>query len=250
MKKNLKTYNDDRYEIFCENNRYIVKDKNAGKYYRLNEDEFRVLDIDLVTRSEGISSFNFYTFLVVLFVLEVLNIYISLFRLDSDLPNIGEVEFIYLLIFYLPIFIVVHEYGHIFFFRAFGRKIDKIGFKFNYIFPSFFVRMNDTYLLTKKEKIIVHSGGVLFSLLINSFLFLIGKFFENILFIYLAKYMAVDIIVNSIPMMNSDGYKVVLAIKGIEETKYFTENSKLVKMVKLINLLFVLIYTIWFIYSL
>ena len=105
-------------------------------------------------------------------------------------------------------------------------------------------------MLTKKERIVVHSGGILFSLLINSFLFFIGKIFGNIIFIYLAKYMAVDIIFNSIPIMNSDGYKVVLAIKSIEETKYCAENSKLVKMIKLINLLFVLAYTIWFIHSL
>lgn len=250
MKKNLKTYQDDRYEIFCENNSYIIKDKNLGKYYKLNEDDIRALNIDLIARSEGISNFKFYSFVAILFVLEIFNIYIFLFRLDSGLPNIGEAQFIYSLIIYLPIFIVVHECGHIFFFRAFGRKIDKIGFKFNYIFPSFFVRMNDTYMLTKKERIVVHSGGILFSLLINSFLFFIGKIFGNIIFIYLAKYMAVDIIFNSIPIMNSDGYKVVLAIKSIEETKYFAENSKLVKMIKLINLLFVLAYTIWFIHSL
>lgn len=65
---------------------------------------------------------------------------------------------------YLLVFIVFHELGHIVCFKYFGKKIDSVGFKFNYIFPSFFVRMNDTYLLSKKEKIIVHLGGLLFSL--------------------------------------------------------------------------------------
>ena len=76
MKKNLKTYQDDRYEIFCENNSYIIKDKNLGKYYKLNEDDIRALNIDLIARSEGISNFKFYSFVAILFVLEIFNIYI------------------------------------------------------------------------------------------------------------------------------------------------------------------------------
>ncbi|HFI0562564.1 TPA: peptidase, partial [Streptococcus suis] len=164
--------------------------------------------------------------------------------------EIDEIDFIHSLCIYLPIFIILHELGHISFFHLFGKKIDKIGFKFNYIFPSFFVRMNDTYLLSKKERLIVHSGGMMFSLLINTIVFLLGIILNNILLVYLAKYMSIDIIFNSLPIMNSDGYKVILSLKGIEEKKNFEENSCFIQIIKTVNILLAIVYTIWFIWSL
>ncbi|HEO7504397.1 TPA: peptidase, partial [Streptococcus agalactiae] len=67
--------------------------------------------------------------------------------------------------------------------------------------------------------------------------------------IYLAKYMAIDILYNSIPLMNSDGYKVIIATRGVLEAKSFNENSMLVKVIKLCNIIFVILYTVWFIFN-
>ncbi len=55
---------------------------------------------------------------------------------------------------------------------------------------------------------------------------------------------------NSLPMMNSDGYKVILSLKGMEEKKNFEENRRLIQIIKVVNILFVIVYTIWFIWSL
>lgn len=247
MKKILKEYKDDNYEIFGEDERYIVKDIQRRKYYRLSGSEIKKYKFNFKNKTERISSTNVYFFFMILFSLEILNIYISL---RTTIGKIDELDFIYSLCVYLPIFIIFHELGHISFYHLFGRKVDKIGFKFNYIFPSFYVRMNDSYLLSKKERLIVHSGGMMFSLLINTFIFLIGVTFNNILLIYLSKYMSVDIIFNSLPIMNSDGYKIILSLRGVEEKKNFAENNCLIKSIKAINILFVIIYTIWFIWSL
>ncbi|MCD9220840.1 hypothetical protein GPU77_08735 [Streptococcus thermophilus] len=62
--------------------------------------------------------------------------------------------------------------------------------------------------------------------------------------------MSIDIMFNSLPMMNSDGYKVILSLKGMEEKKNFEENRRLIQIIKVVNILFVIVYTIWFIWSL
>ena len=62
--------------------------------------------------------------------------------------------------------------------------------------------------------------------------------------------MSIDIMFNSLPMMNSDGYKVILSFKGMEEKKNFEENRRLIQIIKVVNILFVIVYTIWFIWSL
>ncbi|WP_428712886.1 hypothetical protein [Streptococcus infantarius] len=91
---------------------------------------------------------------------------------------------------------------------------------------------------------------MMFSLLINTFVFLLGVMLNNVLLVYLAKYMSIDIMFNSLPMMNSDGYKVILSLKGMEEKKNFEENRRLIQIIKVVNILFVIVYTIWFIWSL
>ncbi|MHC3899935.1 site-2 protease family protein, partial [Streptococcus thermophilus] len=80
--------------------------------------------------------------------------------------------------------------------------------------------------------------------------FLLGVMLNNVLLVYLAKYMSIDIMFNSLPMMNSDGYKVILSLKGMEEKKNFEENRRLIQIIKVVNILFVIVYTIWFIWSL
>ncbi|MHC3863581.1 hypothetical protein ACXONP_07480 [Streptococcus thermophilus] len=62
--------------------------------------------------------------------------------------------------------------------------------------------------------------------------------------------MSIDIMFNSLPMMNSDGYKVILSLKGMEEKKNFEENRRLIQIIKVVNIFFVIVYTIWFIWSL
>lgn len=247
MMKNLKVYKDDKYEIFGEDNQYIVKEIQEHRYYKLTASEIENYNLTFESREERISNPNLFIFFIILFTLEIFNIYIGL---RTVIGEIDEIDFICSLCIYLPIFIILHELGHISFFHLFGKKIDKVGFKFNYIFPSFFVRMNDTYLLSKKERLIVHSGGIMFSLLINTLIFLSGIILNQVLLIALAKYMSIDIIFNSLPMMNSDGYKVILSWKDMEEKKSFEENNYFIQSIKTINILVVIVYTIWFIWSL
>lgn len=249
MKKTLKMFDSPKYEVFGENDVYVVKDKEKHKFYAISPKEVDELNIELSEREEKVSIIGFYIFLLFIFFLELFNIYIALY--DTKLyGDITRSTFISSLALYLLVFIVFHELGHIVYFKYFGKKIDSIGFKFNYIFPSVFVRMNDTYLLSKKEKIIVHLGGLLFSLVMNNLIFGLGIIFNSGILIFLAKYMSIDIVMNSIPMMNSDGYKVILAIKGVVEKKIFVENNDFIKRIKIINILFVIVYTFWFIWNL
>ncbi|OCM55796.1 site-2 protease family protein [Streptococcus agalactiae] len=237
MSKNLKTSEYQNYEIFGEDDLYIIKDKVRKKYYKLDYSDVLSMGVIFKDREEKISNFNYIFFVCSIIALEIVNVLI-LFYSHEEVVGITRDDFIKYLLIYFPFFIYFHELGHITFFKYFGRRVDKIGFKLNYIFPSFYVRMNDTYMLSKKEKIVVHLGGIFFSLILNNIMFTLGVCLKCTILIYLAKYMAIDILYNSIPLMNSDGYKVIIATRGVLEAKSFNENSMLVKVIKLCNIIF------------
>ncbi|EGO9014034.1 hypothetical protein D2A61_13390, partial [Enterococcus faecalis] len=59
-----------------------------------------------------------------------------------------------------------------------GKKHQKIGFKMNYyIFPAIYVEMNEIYLISKNEKIIVHLAGLITNYLTINFIQVINLLF-------------------------------------------------------------------------
>ena len=108
MMKTLKVYKDDNYEIFGEDDQYIVKDIQEHKYYKLTATEIKNFNLKFKNRDEKISSLNLFIFFIILFSLEIFNIYIVL---KSVVGEIDEIDFIYSLCIYLPMFIILHELG-------------------------------------------------------------------------------------------------------------------------------------------
>lgn len=246
MKKILKMYNSDEFEIFCEGEDAVIKDKINQKYYETKTEEIKkIQDIALQNRISLISPKNFILYITLFLFLSVTNLYILFFSIDYKQTSLTS--FTISLLVYFPIFIIIHELGHAFFLKLFKRSLDSFGFKFNYIFPSFYVRMNDTNLLAQNEKIVVHSGGLLFSLILNTFIFISGLVFHSQILIYIGKYMAFDILLNSVPILNSDGYKILITLFNVRVKKKKTSNSKIVNYINIINIIIVLLYTAFFI---
>lgn len=128
--------------------------------------------------------------------------------------------------------------------KMFNKKIDRIGLRINYIFPSVYVRMNDAYMLTGIEKIIVHSAGIYVNILFNSIILVLAYIFKiNILFAA-AQLFTFGIVMNTVPVLNSDGYKVMLAMFIYNEKKDKIYNSIFVKLVGYANILLALCYLV------
>ncbi|HFI0563987.1 TPA: peptidase, partial [Streptococcus suis] len=66
MMKTLKVYKDDNYEIFGEDDQYIVKDIREHKYYKLSATEIKNFNLKFKDRDERISSLNLFIFFITL----------------------------------------------------------------------------------------------------------------------------------------------------------------------------------------
>ncbi|MHC5227692.1 site-2 protease family protein [Enterococcus sp. LJL99] len=234
-------YSDEQYDLLKDENDVFVKDKKNNRYFQISANETEEMHIiEWKEYTSKVSKNQMIIFLILFIFLYLCNFSIVFFKT----PDVSYTffQFTIFALLYLIIFIVVHEAGHIFFYKKFGGKINKIGFKLNYIFPSLYVRMNDTYLFSKYEKLVVHGGGLLFSLVLNGFLFFIGSAFGMDILITLTKVMFLDIIWNTTPVLNSDGYKIMLTLFSVNEKKYLKNNSKLVLFFKIVNLIVISIY--------
>lgn len=234
-------YSDEQYDMSKEENDVFVKDKNSHKYFQISASKIEKIHIIQWKKyASKVSKNQMLTFLILFILLYVWNFCIVFYK-TPDVSGIF-LQFTIFALLYLIIFIVIHEAGHIFFYKKFGGKINKIGFKLNYIFPSLYVRINDTYLFSKYEKLVVHGGGLLFSLILNGFLFFLANVFDMNILITLTKVMFLDIIWNTTPVLNSDGYKIMLTLFSVNEKKYLKNNSKFVLLFKIVNLIVISIY--------
>lgn len=121
MKKTLKMFDSSKYEVFGENDVYVVKDKEKHKLYAISPKEVDELNIELLEREEKVSVIGFYVFLLLIFFWSY-SIYIALY--DTKLyDDITRSTFISSLALYLLVFIVFHELGHIVCFKYFGKKL-------------------------------------------------------------------------------------------------------------------------------
>ena len=124
----------------------------------------------------------------------------------------------------------MHELGHIYSLKFFGRQFNKVGFKLNfYVFPSFYVQMNEIYMLSKKDKIIVHSFGLFINFLfINSIQLFNVVTIDNYGLTLAYLFFSSTMIWNLIPILNSDGYKIMLTALSLDEFEKIMRNHWLV----------------------
>jgi putative peptide zinc metalloprotease protein len=234
----LSKFEDNEYEIFIQNNVFI-KDKVTGEYYKRSIDSLTDEQLSYFQiYKEKVSPRIFFFFLCFTASMFVLN-YTYLTRLQSELsPIIHGWNMWVIIVIYFLVNIVLHEMGHILSLKFFGKNFNKIGFKLNfYVFPAFYVQMNDTYMLSRNEKIVVH----LFGLFINYFVINTIEI-VNISIIdseSLSKafmFFSATLLWNFVPILNSDGYKILLAFLGLDEYKYFKTNHWIVRIIQIIGI--------------
>lgn len=226
----------------------IIQDKAGGRFFEIPASTVPKDQVAWKTVEKHHSTLALILYWFAFAVLATLNV-IELFLQDSAKAALVQ-NFIVALCIYIIPFIFLHECGHVLALRKYNGKVGKIGFKLNYIFPSFYVRMNDTYMMDRVEKLYVHSAGLMISMTMNMFLAVAGIWLHYSVLLYLSQYMAFDILLNTIPMLNSDGYKILLALFSINEKKSITSSSPVVAVIKVFNIVIVVIYSIWFVRSL
>ncbi|OJG27711.1 hypothetical protein RU98_GL002414 [Enterococcus caccae] len=143
------------------------------------------------------------------------------------------------LVGYLLFNICTHEIGHIKALNYMGRKHQKIGFKLNYyVFPAVYVEMNEVYLLAKTEKIVVHLAGVITNyVIINLFQVLNLLFFSSKTIDSAFIFFSYALLWNLLPILNSDGYKVLITLFNIDELDNKRKNHMIVKTIQGLSIL-------------
>lgn len=231
-----------------KDNTIIVKDLKEKKYYEIPENGFRLISNEQWIHLEKHHSLKcFVLYMLMLSIHVAFNVYIFLYPKSQIRFDVKSLLFC--MAIYFPIFVVGHELGHLVTLKILGKNADKIGIKLNYIFPSIYIRMNDVYLLDKIEKIYTHSAGIFVSLILNNTLFCIALY-NNIEFLQVTTlFLSGDIIWNMVPILNSDGYKVLLSLMGKNEMKDKSKNSMIVKIGRIFNLFVVIVYIVEFVNS-
>ncbi|CUB43730.1 Putative peptide zinc metalloprotease protein YydH [Bacillus subtilis] len=230
-------YEDEKYEVIVQKNVFI-KDKTSGDYYKKNLDSLTDEQLSYFkTYKEKVSSKFFYLFLSFTATMFMLN-YIHLIKLQKELTTVIFGWEIWIIIaIYFIMNIVLHEMGHIYSLKFFGKNFDKFGFKLNfYVFPAFYVQLNETYMLSRNEKIIVHLFGLFINYFIINILELINHFTISsepltVAFMLFSS----TLLWNLVPILNSDGYKILLAYLGLDEYSRFKTNHWLVLTIQIIG---------------
>ena len=248
MKIKFYKYEDTKTEIISDGTACMtIKDKTTGKYYEVPVNESNCKNFEKI--SWDIKE-NYHSFLLlciywgVFIVLTLMNIYMSV--VASIIDKVLIEEFFLALMIYLFLFIIFHELGHLYMLHITGRKPNKIGFKFNYIFPSFYVQINEILMLDKIQKLYIHSGGLMTSLIMNVGTYVMGCIFHINVLMAVSTYMSVTIVYNMIPLLNSDGYKILITLMNKAEKKGAKNNCLLISSIRVINILFTIAYTIAF----
>ena len=176
----------------------------------------------------------------ILFVLAVANIVAALQGSISSSVPLAMIVFVPYIIFS----IILHEGAHILALRGFGRRHDKVGFKLHYvILPAFYVRMSQSHLLDRYERLVVHAAGIVSNLALNLLLFTINDLWIRSANLSMAlNFATVALIANALPFLNSDGYRVILALGDVPERRRFKENPQWIQVVKIVSGMLVVAY--------
>lgn len=239
-------YEDEKFELLKSGGKIVVKDKIKKKYFEINE----ISDFNNIDWKPYCPKFNtniLWGYLCLMIIFLIINM-VFFFGVNIEYKTSSH-SFLFFSLLYTLLQVIVHESAHIFCMKICGRKIDKVGIKFNYIFPCIYVRMNDIYMLTTSEKILVHSAGIMSNLFING-LILIISFACNINILFaVSKFFVIGLLMNISPILNSDGYKVLIGILNINEKKNKKQNNILISVLGYVNITVSILYSIKLIVS-
>ena len=209
MAKYLRLENKDYEVLECINGDCYIKDKKTDKYY-FKQAFFASQNVDLKEiqeRSKKLADGIF----VALIAMSVLMLAYILFKLnlvfDSKIKYTWS--FYFETIAFLIFNIVFHEFAHFLTMWVYGRKVNKIGFKFNFIFPAFFVNTSDSYLLPRARRFFVYYSGIMINVYM---IFLVLVFTPQ--YAYLTRIILWAIMMNVLPIgaLKTDGYHIIFNI--------------------------------------
>jgi len=233
-------YVDEITEVVITDNIAVVHDKTEDKYFQMDRTKLpdRILNEALPTVSQVAAPFTF-GFLWIGVALLVLNVGYSL--ISSPEPT---AMFFVWFVPYILISVIIHERAHLVALRIFGRKHDKVGFKMHYIIlPAFFVQMNQSVLLARNEKIVVHAAGIWVNLFVIGCLIMLNAILigSDDLGVALT-FAVVTLSYNAVPVLNSDGYRVLLALADVNELKERKRNPRWIRRIKTTSWILVVCY--------
>lgn len=235
-------YSDRDCEVLLVGSKATVLDRQHLRYYqttaaKLPEEIFAAL----TPRVSRVGPTTVAAFLAVTVLLLAGNFVLSHMQ-DGERPT-GWLMLV--LAIYVPMSIVIHELAHAFALKAMGRSIDKFGFKLSYgVFPAFYVRMNQSLLLSRNEKVIVHGAGVATNLAINLILFAVTTYLLHWPDLEVAlQFVLITLAVNAIPALKSDGYRVMLALANVDELRGLWRNPWWLIAIKVVSVAYVLFYS-------
>lgn len=232
-------YTDEKYEIFVENSVFI-KDKEKNEYLKSEMQNLpKSIQKSLIEYTPKVDGSKFtlnIVFLIFLFFINILLLKYSDINMQP-IPISRYTSYIFL-IFYLLLNIFIHELGHVKSLNYMGKEHQKIGFKMNYyVFPAIYVEMNEIYLISKTEKIIVHLAGLIANYLtINSIQVINVLFVGNKILDSSFIFFSYALIWNLVPILNSDGYKVLITLFSVDELENKRKNHLIVKTIQTISI--------------
>lgn len=194
--------NEDKSIIVSEDGEQCIL-KYSENYYKLKKEEIeKIFDTQKFTYKKKMQENPIYSILMTIVIIITIVIYFSFENYIIIDSNIIIANFI------LIINIFIHEIGHIIVLKQFFKysKI-KLGFKFFFIYPSFYVDTSDSYLLPKYKRIAVYLAGNFFNCL---YLLICFFLFPNL---NQYNYMIITtILINFLPIIKSDGYYAFLCL--------------------------------------
>ena len=208
--------NNDEVIIGIDDEKCIVKLDHG--YYFLNHDEYKRYFID--TKLYEVDVIKDSPVLTILMLITI--IFTIIFYFCNSNYTLYDNNFIYanIILFFN---IIIHECGHIIILKSFRKKSKiKIGFKFHFIYPAFYVDTSDSYFLPKYKRIAVYLAGNFFNCLYILITYLFVPSISKYNYILMS-----TILINFLPIIKSDGYYAIKAFFN----KYNFDMSKKLKLI-------------------
>jgi len=232
------SYEDENYEVFVERSVYI-KEKATDDVYKISIKTLTPnLRDKLTVYKPKISRKMSFLWCLMLGCNIGLNLLFLFLYLKADTSFPYQWNTLLGAFGFLIFFVVSHELSHMKALSYFGKKYSKIGCKLNYyIFPAIYVEMNEVSLIAEREKLIVHSAGLMTNYLTLNTLYLMTFLLPNIFLLSLFKFFSYMTLLNLIPFLNSDGYKMLMVALHIDELKDYKKNNVIISGIQAIGVI-------------
>lgn len=201
----MKLYKYNEYTVAKDDTNNDIIVQKSDDFYKMDQETFDSMFPDAYLLFEKETKDNIiHTVIITLVIIATILLYFT-----KTTYAIIDINFIPATLFML-FNVAIHEAGHIFLLKFFEKDSKvKIGFKFVFIYPAFYVDTSYSYLLPKYKRVAIYLAGNFMNCL---FILLIIFFFPSMLS-YCYMIMS-NILINFIPIVKSDGYYALTTARG------------------------------------